>query len=91
MKKLIAITFAIVMAAAAFTGCNGGEKAGSAVSQAASGAGSMVDKAGEGAKKAGSAIDDNAESMISNGQVSDGDGVIGNEGKHVEQEVETTE
>ena len=95
MKRLIAISFAIVIAVAAFAGCNGGEKAGSAVSQAASnvvsGAGSVVDDAGNGLKKAGSAVDDNAEKMKSNGEVSDGDGIIGNEGKHVEQEVETTE
>ena len=95
MKRLIAITFAIVMAAAAFAGCNEGEKAGSAVSQVASdavsGAGSVVDDAGDGLKKAGSAVDDNAEKMKNNGEVSDGDGIIGNEGKRVEQDVETTE
>ena len=68
MKRLIAISFAIVMAVAAFAGCNGGEKAGSAVSQAASnvvsGAGSVVDDAGNGLKKAGSAVDDNAEKLL---------------------------
>ena len=45
--------------------------------------------AGDGLKKAGSAVDDNTEKMKNNGEVSDGDGVIGNEGSMVEHEVET--
>lgn len=93
MKRIIAVIFASMLMITAFAGCNAGKNATSTVSDAASdvasGAEKVVNDAGDGLKKAGSAVDENADKMKNNGEVSDGDGVIGNEGKQVEQEVET--
>ena len=80
MKKIFAIAFAAVISASSMTGCgcNMANNAASTVSQVASdavsGAGRVVDDVGSGASNAVSGIADNT-----NGNVSDDDGIIGNE------------
>ena len=80
MKKIFAIAFASVICASAMTGCgcNMANNAASTVSQVASdavsGAGRVVDDVGSGDSNAVSSIANNT-----NGNVSDDDGIIGNE------------
>lgn len=83
MKRMICALLLPVFAAFAFSGCGGSEasasKRESIVSEAASKAESVVDDIGEGVTRAVSAVIDEADRMAENGQVSDGDGIIGNE------------
>lgn len=84
MKKTTGIFLAALLMAASLAGC--GEKKDEMVSNmdsAASAAGSVVregaEDVSEAVTNAVSAVAENVDSMVENGEVSDGDGVIGNE------------
>lgn len=83
MKKLFCVLCAAALISSVTAGCGGSEsdvsKRESIASDVASNAESVADNIGEGVTKAVSAVVDEAEKMYDNGQVSDGDGVIGNE------------
>ena len=89
MKKMI-VTLAALLTAAAFGGCTGSKEdvskresmasnAQSVVSGVKSDAGEVMDDIGEAVTGAVSAVTSEADRMLENGEVSDGDGVIGNE------------
>ena len=85
MKKLFVIGFAAVLISG-LAGC--GEKAekaastaGSMASGVASNVGEAAEDVGEGVTAAVSAAMSEADRMFENGQISDGDGIIGNEGE----------
>ena len=83
MKRLFCVLFAAALISTVTAGCGGSKsdvsKRESIASNVASKAESVADNIGEGVTKAVSAVVDEAERMYDNGQVSDGDGVIGNE------------
>ncbi len=100
MKKAIGICLAAAMMTAALAGCGGKQndtasKMGSAVSGAMSNVGEAAEDIGEGVTAAASAVVSEADRMYDNGQISDGDGIIGNENEETEQpttdDTETTE
>ena len=91
MKKIIC-TLAALLTAAAFCGCTGSKEdvskresmasgAQSVVSGVKSDAGEMMEDIGEAVTDAVSAVTSEADRMFENGEISDGDGVIGNEGE----------
>ena len=91
MKKMM-ITLAALLAAASFGGCTGSKEdvskresmasnAQSVVSGVKSDAGEIMDDIGEAVSGAVSAVTSEADRMFENGEISDGDGVIGNEGE----------
>ncbi len=79
MKRITALALIGMMAAAMLTGC--GENAASTTSQVASdavsGAGRVVDDIGDGVSQAVSDSNSAITSTVDNGEVSDRDGVIG--------------
>ncbi len=83
MKKIFCVLFAAALISSVTAGCGGSKsdvsKRESIASNVASNAESIADNIGEGVTKAVSAVVDEAEKMYDNGQVSDDDGVIGNE------------
>ena len=83
MKRIICAMLLPMFAAISFAGCGGSKEAASkresVVSEVATKAESVVDDIGEGVTRAVSAVIDEADRMAENGQVSDGDGIIGNE------------
>ncbi len=88
MKKIITICMAALMLSAC-AGCKktadkAASKTDSAVSSVKSGAKSTVDDIREGATDAASAVVSHADDMFENGQISDGDGIIGNEDEETE-------
>lgn len=92
MKKIIALALSSMMIAAAFSGC--GENAASTVSQTASdavsGAGRVVDDVGDGISQAASDAESDMEETKSNGDVNDGNGIIGDEDETTEPDTEAT-
>ncbi len=94
MKKLFCVLFAAALISSVTAGCGGSEsdvsKRESIASDVASNAESIADNIGEGVTKAVSAVVDEAEKMYDNGQVSDGDGVIGNEQTDNTEDTEDT-
>lgn len=82
MKKVFAILCAALMTAS-FAGCGGdsksAEKRESVVSGAVSKVNNVADDVGDGVTAAVSAAGSEIDRMLDNGQVSDGDGIIGNE------------
>ena len=85
MKKLIAVLFVAVMMFVTLAACNNSNerkaaKVESAASDVKSDVAGAADNIGEGVTAAVSAVTSQADQMIENGQISDGDGIIGNEG-----------
>ncbi len=86
MKKIIC-TLAALLTAASFCGCTGSKEdvskreSQSVVSGVKSDAGEMMEDIGEAVTDAVSAVTSEADRMFENGEISDGDGVIGNEGE----------
>ena len=80
MKKVLCI-IAAALTVCAFSGCDSSSssKAASEASAFSSRAESAGDNIAEGMSDAASFITSRTESMIENGQISDGDGFIGNE------------
>lgn len=90
MKRIIAICM-MAAALSAFAGCGktaekATSKAESAVSKFDSKMDSVAEEIGEGVTDAVSDILSRADDMIDNGQISDGDGIIGNEERETEPE-----
>ncbi len=95
MKKIICIVFAALTMIASLSGCGGdSSEAVSNRESMASDVKSKVDNVGddvrEGVTDAVDAVTDNVDRMISDGQVSDGDGVIGNEDEDIDGTEDTT-
>lgn len=86
MKKLLCFGFFAAMMLGSLAGCgqkaeNAASTAGSVVSGVASNMGEAAEDVGEGVTAAVSAAMSEADRMMENGQISDGDGIIGNEGE----------
>lgn len=84
MKKILCLCLSALLAAFCVAGCSEAKSSmasdvGSAVSGAASHVGEAAEDIGEGVTGAVSAVVSEADRMAENGEVSDGDGVIGNE------------
>lgn len=99
MKKIICTVFAAALLLSALAGCgqkaeNAASTAGSVASGVASNMGEAAEDVGEGVTAAVSAAMSEADRMYENGQISDGDGIIGNEDEETEPtlaEDETTD
>lgn len=92
MKRILGICFAAALMLSGLAGCgdkaeNAASKANSAVSEVASNVGEVAEDVGEGVTAAASAAMSEVDRMIENGQVSDGDGIIGNEGEETDPEI----
>ncbi len=84
MKRIISVCFAASMLLGSLAGCakkadDAKSKVDSGVSAVVSGGRETVSDIGEGITKAVSGVVSEADRMYDNGQVSDGDGIIGNE------------
>ena len=95
MKKIICIMFAALMMTASLSGCGGDSSEAvsnreSMASDVKSKAEEIGDDVREGVTDAAQAVTDSLDRMFSDGQVSDGDGVIGNESDDVDEIEDTT-
>lgn len=92
MKKTVIAICAALLLGLSCAGCGGSPQDVSNRESVASGVKSSVGEAmsnvGEGVTDAVSAIVDRSEKMIEDGQISDGDGIIGNEGDNGEPATE---
>ena len=83
MKKMITMMMVAVLAISMLAGCGGSKQdvshRESVASEVKSSVGSMADEIGEGVPDAVSKAVSEFDRMAENGEVSDGDGIIGNE------------
>ena len=95
MKKIICIMFAALMMTSSLAGCGGDSSEAvynreSMASDVKSKAEGIGDDVREGVTDAAQAVTDSIDRMFSDGQISDGDGVIGNESDDADETEDTT-